>query len=63
MDQYAAKVDFDFEMKKTRRADRWSEVANANTALIRKRSDEAFIKVAEEKFDDTRRLNNDMKRG
>ena len=56
MDQYSKKVDFDYEMKKTRRADRWNEVAIANTALIRKRSDEALRKVSEEKYDDVKRL-------
>ena len=43
------KIDYDYEMKRTRRQERWNEVALANTALIRKRSDEALRKVSEER--------------
>ena len=62
MHEALRKVDVDQEMKKTKRAARWTETKNINNNLATKRSEEAFRQVSNERAEDKRRVQHDMKK-
>jgi len=56
MQEQHRKVDFDMEMKKTKRSVCWNEANKINNSLATKRSEAQLRQVSEERAQDKRRI-------